>query len=901
MTSLKPSWRSHMPDDTRQNPDALLAAIRRAEAQQTRGRLKVFLGMCPGVGKTFAMLEAAQRELKAGQDVVVGYVETHQRKETDALLAGLPQLARLELEYRGIQLTELNLDAVIARRPRIVLVDELAHTNAPGSRHPKRWQDVQELLSAGIDVLTTLNVQHVESRADTVRQITGAEIHETVPDSVLDDAIIELVDLPPAELIQRLKQGKVYLPDRAAVAMQNFFHEANLTALREIALRLVAEHVGADTRLMRQSQSGAGAWKTSVRLMVALGPSPLSASLVRWTRRLADALQASWLAVYVETPRPLMEEEERRLSEHLELARQLGAEVVSTVDSDVVRGLLRIAHENNVTQIVYGKPGRLAWLRARRSHAVLRQLMETSGDIDVLVVRADKAEPSTLPGTRSIRLEAGKQYLVALSTSAAVTILGLVVQHWIGYQSVALIYLSAVIVLALFVGRGPILFAATLTALCWNFLFVPPTFTFRINGFHDTMMLMMYFLVALATGQLTAKQRLQQAAEREREQRTNALYRLTRELASANDYPELLSTTIKEVGKVFDAHVALLLPNPEGNQELVRYFAGAWALDEKEESVAAWAYHHDQPAGRFTDTLPQAAGLHLPLSAGGKPSGVIALRFRSDKALTVQQRSLLESFVRQVALVIDRQRLRDSEINAKLLASSEQLSRTLLNSVSHELRTPISAILSAATGLAAAGPLNASQLGLTAEIETASMRLNRVVQNLLGAARLQSGHVTPKLDWCNMAELVGVSIRHLDRSLEGRQLTVNIPKNLPLIRADFVLLEQALNNLLLNATTHTPAGSPIEVRAAALNGEVILTVADHGPGLSPNELERVFDLFHRGPDAKPGGTGLGLPIVKGFVEAQGGRVTAANRSGGGAEFSICLPIPDAPPAPPDLT
>jgi len=332
-----------MPADARQDPDLLLASIQKEEAQQKRGRLKVFLGMCPGVGKTFAMLEAAQRELKAGRDLVVGYVETHQRKETDALVGGLPQIPRLKLDYRGVALTELNLDAILARRPQVALVDELAHTNAPGSRHPKRWQDVQELLGAGIDVFTTLNVQHVESRADTVRQITGAEIRETVPDSVLDDAVMELVDLPPAELIRRLQEGKVYVADRAAAAAQNFFREANLTALREIALRLVAEHVGADTRELRKTQTGVGTWKTSVRLMVAIGPSPLSGSLVRWTRRLADALQASWLAVYVETPRPLREEEQSRLTANLDLARQLGAEVVTTVDEDVVRGLLRAA------------------------------------------------------------------------------------------------------------------------------------------------------------------------------------------------------------------------------------------------------------------------------------------------------------------------------------------------------------------------------------------------------------------------------------------------------------------------------------------------------------------------------------------------------------------------------
>lgn len=886
-----------MPDDQRQDPDALLASIQREEAKHKRGRLKVFLGMCPGVGKTFAMLQAGHRELKAGRDVVVGYVETHQRKETDSLVIGLPQIPRLELEYRGVRLTALNLDAILSRRPQIALIDELAHTNAPASRHPKRWQDVQELLEAGIDVFTTLNVQHVDSRADTVRQITGAEIRETVPDSVLDEAIMELVDIPPSELLRRLQEGKVYVPDRAATAAQNFFREANLTALREIALRLVAEHVGVDTRELRRTLPGAGAWKTSVRLMVAVGPSPLSASLVRWTRRLADALQAPWLAVSVESSTPLHEDQQARLSANLNLARQLGGEVVTTVDEDMVCGLLRSARENDVTQIVFGKPGPGRWLGVRRRRHVLRRLVESSGDIDVLVVRADKPENPHQANAALLNLESQSgQYVAAFGSCAAVTLVAWIVQGWIGYQTVALIFLSAVVLLAMFVGRGPIFFAATLTALSWNFLFVPPLFTFWITGFHDSMMFALYFLVALATGQLTARQRLQQAADHEREKRTSALYRLTRELAAATDYAQVLGAAIKEVGTAFDADVALMLSESGENQELVRYIAAPWLLDDKEEGVAAWAFHHDQPAGRFTDTLPHAAGLHCPLSAGGKPSGVIALRFRSAKSLSLQQRSLLESFVRQIALVIDRQRLKEGEFGAQLIAKSEQLSRTLLNSVSHELRTPISAIVSAASALAGAGPLNEAQRGLAEELDLASKRLNRVVQNLLGAARLQSGHIAPKMDWCDIAELVEISIQSLGRQLDGRTVLRDIPRDLPLIRGDLVLLEQALNNLLLNASTYTPPGTPIEIRAWRDSKHLILSVSDHGAGLSPQELDRVFDLFHRGTGAPPGGTGLGLAIVKGFVEAQGGQVTASNRPSGGAQFSISLPLSE-PPAP----
>ena len=891
-----------MSDDIRPNPDALLSSIQRGEAAQKRGRLKVFLGMSPGVGKTYAMLDAARRELAAGRDVVIGYVETHGRKETDALTVGLPQILRRALEHRGLALTEFDLDATLARKPQLALVDELAHTNAPGSRHPKRWQDVAELLDAGIDVLTTLNVQHVESRADTVLQVTGTEIREIVPDSILDGAVMELVDLPPAELVQRLHEGKVYLPERATAAAQNFFREANLTALRELALRLVADHVGVDTRELRRTQADVGPWKTGHCLLVAVGPGPFSEPLIRWTRRMADGLRCRWLAVHVENPRPLTEAAQAQLGKNLAAARKLGAEVIATTDENVVHGLLRTAREHNVTQIVFGKPGSSRWREAWHGRSMLQRLIEASGDMDVLVVRADKPESETPSRPPLFRFESrAKQYLAALAVVAIVTLLGLTVQRWLGYQAVALVYLSAVVLLAMLVGRGPNFFAATLTALCWNFLFVPPVLTFHISGFHDTMMFAMYFIVALATGQLTTRLRLQQLAERQREQRASALYQLTRELANSGDFPQVLSVAVREVGTAFDADVAVLLPDLEAGQQLTPYPAGLWVLDEKEEAVAAWAFQHDQPAGRFTDTLPQATALHLPLSAGGKPSGVIALRFHANRPLSVQQRNLLDSFVRQIALVLDRQRLRDAETTAKLLAQSEQLGRTLLNSVSHELRTPIAAITSAASGLRESGALTPAQANLAAEIESASARLNRLVQSLLSAARIQSGQIKPHLDWCDVADLVQVALRSVENLLSHHPTGTRIAPGLPLLKLDFVLMEQALANLLVNAATHTPAGTPVEIGARVEGKELMLEVADRGPGLPVSELERVFDLFHRAAAAEPGGTGLGLAIVKGFVESQGGRVQAANRAGGGAIFTIRLPVPDAPSLPEETT
>jgi two-component system, OmpR family, sensor histidine kinase KdpD len=885
-------------DENRPDPDVLLAALKREDAQKARGRLKVFFGMAPGVGKTYAMLEAARRELVAGRDVVIGYVETHGRKETDALTEGLLVIPRLRVEYRGVELTEMNLDAVLARRPQLALVDEFAHTNAPGARHPKRYQDVLELLNAGIDVFTTLNVQHVESRAEAVRQITGATIRETLPDTALDSAEFELVDLPPEELRARMKAGKVYVPEAARAAQDNFFRPGNLSALRELALRFAAEHVGQDVLAYRQAQGIADPWKSGQRLVVAVSASPTSASLVRWTRRLAAELQAPWVAAYVERPAPLNDQEQSRLAQHIALARELGAQVVTTTDIDVVRGLLRVAREQNATQLVVGKPIGWRGLDSLRGGSLLNRLIRQSGNIDIHAVRAEGEAPLLRrPVAPRFSRESARSYGVALGVVAAVTVINEFLKGLLGYHSVALIYLLSVVSLVMVVGRGPILLAATLTALVWDFLFVPPVYSFRFTNATDAMMFATYFFVAAPIAHLAARLREQEAAERRREQRATALYLLTRELAQASDFADLLAIIIREVSKATQADVALSLPEETQDGTLTPYFASTWALEEKEESVASWAYHNRQAAGRGTDTLPSAAGLHLPLVTTDRAVGVLSLRFKDPAPLTTEQRDLLDSFVRQIALVLDRQRLRDAEQQAKLVAESERLSRTLLNSISHEIRTPIAAITSAASSLgdsreSAPSPFQQEMVG---EIQEASRRLNRLVGNLLSMTRLETGHVKPKLDWCDVADLVQVTIKDLAKDMARHEVTVKIAPGLPLAQMDFVLMQQALANLLLNAAVHTPPGTKVEVSVAAQREVLVLTVADHGPGLPPEAVPMLFDKFYRAPSAPAGGTGLGLAIVKGFAEAQGGQVEAENRPGGGAVFTIRLPLVKPPP------
>jgi two-component system sensor histidine kinase KdpD len=880
-------------DGDRPNPDALLSSIQREEAAKKRGRLKVFLGMCPGVGKTFAMLEAAQRELKAGRDVVIGYVETHGRKETDALTEGLPTIPRRQTEYRGMTLTEMDLDAVLASKPQVALVDELAHTNAPGSRHPKRYHDVQELLDAGIDVITTLNVQHVESRADTVRQITGAEIRETVPDSVLDDAVIELVDLPPAELVQRLHEGKVYLPDRAAAAAQNFFREGNLTALRELALRLVADHVGVDTREYRQTQASVTSWKTGHCLLVAVGPGPFSEPLIRWTRRMADGLRCRWLAVHVERSRSLTESAQAQLEKSLTAARELGAEVFTTTDDDLVRGLLRVAREQNATQIIVGKPAGEGWLEWVHGDRLMRRLARESGDIDLHVVRAEKtsgAERS--PPWRPVFASNFQQYVFAVGVVAATSVLNLGLMALAGPRVPGLVFLLAVVLLALKVGRGPVLLAGALSALIWNFFFLPPRLTFVIANIEDTLLFGLYFVVAIVLGQLVARIRSQEQAERRREERAVALYELTRDLAQATSRDEVVWQLISQVNRVFRAPVAVALPV---NDKLAAHPDSSLILSEKELGVADWAFRQRKPAGRFTDNLPGAEALHLPLATERKAFGVLAVCM-PDKNLTLAQRDLLETFARQAALVLDRVELRTAAEQSRLLAESEKFSRTLLNSISHELRTPLAASTSAASALATSNAGTPEQRSeLISEIQEANARLNRVVGNLLDVARLESGKVRPRLDWHDARDLVQTTLRELQRELAGRPVRVEMPEEPQLVRLDVSLVQHALANLLLNAANHTPAGTLLDVQAQLADGNLVLSVADRGPGIPGEWLPRIFDKFFRAPSAPTGGSGLGLTIVKGFVEAHGGTVTADNRPGGGAIFTIRLPQLEKPP------
>jgi two-component system sensor histidine kinase KdpD len=830
--------------------------------------------MSPGVGKTYAMLQAARQKQAEACEVVVGIVETHGRKETEALLEGMPIMPRAQIEYRGTKLEEMDLDAILTWHPGLAVVDELAHTNAPGSRHPKRYQDVLELLDAGIDVFTTLNVQHVGSRSDIVRQITGAPVSETVPDTVLDlaDEIV-LVDLTPEQLRARLAEGKVYLGERAEWAAKNFFRESNLTALREMALRLVAEHVDRDLRDIMLEEKIAGPWKSGDRLLVAVSASPYSERLIRYTRRLAASMEASWIVANIEQPQPLSQEEQSRLTRYLGLARQLGAEVISTPGTDIGEALLGIARQHNVTQIVIGKPMGARWTSFLRRDPV-RWLMRNSGNIDIHMIPAEESvRPRRETVEERLARAPWRDFGIALVIAAVVTGLSLPIFTYTGYWAVALFYLLAVVLAATRLSRWPTLFLAALSALLWDFLFIPPRFTFYITHFHDFMMFGAYFVIALVIGHLATQLREREQSERRREERATALYRLTRALAASRDLDEALPKVFSLIKDSFQADAAVWLRDENG---LSCHTASKFTPSIKDESVAMWSFQKKQSAGKSTDTLPDADALHVPLVTGDRAEGVLTARLTHP--LTIEQRDLLDAFAAQLALFVNKERALEQSRAAQIASQSQKLQKALFDSVSHELKTPLAAMSVA---------LQQSQPD-RAELQQAVRRLSRTVDHLLDATRLESGLLQPVREWCDPGELVREVVA--ESGLKENAVRISFANNLPMISVDARLIQQALSALLSNAVVHGKSDQPVDVSVARDDSVLVISVADRGPGLAPGEENKVLEKFYRGPRTRPGGIGLGLFIARQLVEAHGGEIIAQNRENGGSRFSIRLPL-----------
>ena len=874
----------------RPNPEELLERVRAEEARQGRGKLKIFFGASPGVGKTYAMLEEARAKRREGVDVVVGVVETHGRGETAALLDGFEVITRRAIAYRGITLGEFDLDAALARKPKLILVDELAHTNAPGSRHTRRWQDVDELLAAGIDVFTTLNVQHLDSLNDVVAQITGISVRETVPDSIFDRADeLEVADLSAEELLQRLKEGKVYIPEQAARAIDRFFRMGNLIALRELALRRAAQRLDAQMRGYMREHGIRETWPAGDRLLVCVGPNPASTRLIRSGKRMATSLKCDWLVVFVEAPGLRISASDREdLARNLQLAQELGAQTVSLSGIKVADELLAYARNHNITKILVGKPTHPRW-RDRVFGSLHDQLVRGSGDIDVYVITGDVDETRPLPQRADDRKTPLVEYRQAVLIMALCAAVGLTLfPSYLSLTDVAMLFLLAAGVVASRYSRGPSILAAFLAILLFDFGFVPPRFTFAVSDVRYILTFGVMLVIALLISVLTLRVRAQAEMARERERRTAALYAMSRELAALRKSEDLVVVAARHIADTFGASAQVLLPGTAGNLAIT---------DEKERSVAQWVLEHGRMAGAGTDTLPAAHALYVPLVATSGTIGVLGVSPTNTRSLrdpTVQ--ALLETFAGQAATALERAMLAERAQREQLEVEAERLRTSLLSSLSHDLRTPLATISGSASSL-----LESSEIGdktrrdLVQPILEESQRMNRLIGNLLEMIRVETGALQVQKEWQVLEDIVGVALIRLQGRLGDHPVTVRIPPDLPLVPLDEVLIEQVFVNLLENAARYTPSGTPIEIEATPVEGAVRIDVADRGPGLPLGEEQLVFEKFHRGNKESAGGIGLGLTICRGIVVAHGGRIWAENRGGGGAAFRFTLPLTGPPP------
>lgn len=903
----------------RPDPDQLLAGIQAEEAAQERGKLKIFLGYAAGVGKTYAMLQAAHQRKATGVDVVIGYVETHGRSETEALVAGLEVIPRRQVEYRGIRLSEIDVDAVLARRPQLALVDELAHSNAPGPRHPKRYQDIEELLAAGVDVYTTVNIQHLESLNDVVAQITGITVRETVPDRIFDEVHeIELVDLPPVELLARLREGKVYVPQQAAHAIEKFFRQGNLIALRELALRRAAERVDDQMRAYMQTRAIAGPWSAAERLLVCVSPSPLSERLVRAARRLADELNAEWFAIYVETPGQvaLSAAQRDQVARHLQLAEALGAKTLTLPGNDVVDAALGYARQHNITKIIAGKPLHPRW-REWLQPSIVDRLIRQSGAIDVYVISGEPVATAPSP-QQWPRLQFSWGYLQSLGLVVVATAIGLALDPTLtlarfalwrtmlitgarppfltlpdpGLEptNLAMIFLATVVIAALTLGRGPAVLAAVVSSLLFDFIFVQPYLSFVIADAQYVLTFFGLLIVGLVISNLTARVREQVAVAQQRTAQTVEMYELSRDLAAIADLDQIVQTVRHHVEQTFLLATVIFLPT--GDHLRLHTTSPGLTLDDNEHAVADWVFRRGEPAGRNTGTLPAAHLRYLPLKTPRTVVGVLGIAAPA-KPLTQEQRRLLEAFANQGALAIERAQLAEEARQMQVLQTTEKLQRALLDSISHDLRTPLVSITGALSSLTETDlDLDADERrALVENARTEAERLNRLVGNLLDMTRLEAGGLRIVREPTDIQDLIGAALEQLGKRLDNRQISVHIPEALPLIPLDFVLIVQVLVNLVDNALKYSPADAPIAVTVDLSADGLTIAVADRGRGIPADELPHIFDKFYRiHHPQQTSGAGLGLSICKGIVEAHGGQISAANREGGGAVFTVRLPV-----------
>jgi two-component system sensor histidine kinase KdpD len=889
-------------EERRPSPDVLLAQLQKQEEYKRSGKLKIFFGAAPGVGKTYAMLEAARKKQAEGVDVVVGFAETHGRPETEALIEGLEVTPRLSIEYRGTTLSEFDLDASLARKPMLILIDELAHTNAQGARHKKRWQDVFELLDDGINVYTTLNVQHLESLNDVITQITGIIVRETLPDSVLDRADdIELIDLPPEELLQRLREGKVYVAELAEHARKNFFRKGNLLALRELALRRTAERVDAQMQDYRRIKGVKEVWPAAERIMVCVGANPRSIRLIRAAKRMAAGLRAAWITVYVEAPTAVKPSESdlRQLADHMRLAESLGAETVTLSGHKASEEILNYARERNVTKIIIGKPTHPRW-KDKIFGSLLDEVVRGSGDIDVYVISGEVGEPMPRLIAKPAKPESNiNEWFLSIGTNAICTGIASLMSPFTTVVDAAMVYLLGIVFVASRTGKGPSLLSTFLSVALYDFLFIPPFYTFSVHDVRYFLTFTVMFVVAFVISRLTLRISEQVSASRQREKRTAALYNLSRELVHERGIERLCSVAIKHISDVFSSHVVILLPDVKGNLAVPVTATETFALDERESSVAQWVFDHRQRAGIGTDTLPGAMALYLPLFTSSRAVGVLGILPASSPIIFDQEQiHILESFANQIAMAIERALLSEETQAALLKAETETLRNLLLSSVSHDLRTPLAAITGAASTLLQKDITldKNTQNDLIKTVYDEAERLNEIIRNVLDMTRLESGAIVLKKEWQSIEEIIGVVINRFSEKLKDHTLSINLPADLHLIPFDAILIEQVLMNLMDNAIKYTPRETPLDLSAKLKGDSLQVELADRGPGIPAGEEKRIFEKFVRGSTVR-GGIGLGLTICQAIIKAHGGSIWAENRTGGGAVFYFTLPIGVKPALP----
>lgn len=899
-------------DDHRPDPDALLAQVESENKKASRGRLKIFFGASPGVGKTYAMLQAARQQLSLGADVLVGLVETHQRADTASLLDGLEQLPLRQVAHRNRTLHEFDLDAALKRQPQLVLVDELAHTNAPGSRHPKRWQDVEELLGAGIDVYSTINVQHLESLNDVVGRITGARVWETVPDSIFDSADeVVLVDLPPDELLSRLKAGKVYLPQQADRAMQNFFRKGNLIALRELALRRTADRVDVDVLAWRKEQAVKAVWPMRESLLVCLRPAVGAERLVRSAARLAGQLQVPWHALYVETPRlqRLPEAERARILKALHLAHTLGAQITNQAADDSADTIVAYAREHNLGKVLLGREQPRAWWWQRLRPGLAQRLLARAPDLDIMQLASagvDGERPAERSGDaadaasphHSLQGQGVRHYALALASIVAISLAALPLHGVFDQVNIVMLYLLAVMFAAFKFGRNPAIAAAVLGVALFDFFFVAPRMNMAVSDLQYLITFGVMLAVATTTAHLTSTLRFQRDVARSRERRISSLYVMARELSAVLTAEQIEAIAQNFVQQGFQAQAVLL---QQGMQDKLAAPANVPANMPLDIAIAQWALDHNEAAGLGTDTLPSAPVLYLPLQAPMRTRGILAVQPRRQPWLpSPEQERLLQAGASLVAIAIERLHYTEVAQGALLQMESEQLRNKLLAAVSHDLRTPLTALVGLADTLVMAQTPSTSpeQAELAHAIREEALRTSAMVHNLLDMARLQSGNITLHKEWQPLEEVAGTALQARASVLAAHHIQVQLPHDLPLLEFDAVLIERALCNLLENAAKYTPAGSTITLSAKAQAGYMHISLCDNGPGVPQGKEKFVFEKFTRGQEesAIPG-VGLGLAIVTAIAEAHKGRAWAEPRAGGGSCFIMTLPLGTPPPLP----